>query len=555
MMRDDSPVRIDRAVPMDTADGTRLMATVYRPADDRPCPVLLMRTPYGKDLSPVIHVIDPERAAADGFMVVVQDVRGRYASEGEWNPYVSEAEDGAAAVAWAAALPGADGRIGMYGASYQGAALLAAASRRPPTLRGIAPMLCWRDPANGQTFRGGALELGKLVRWTLMNMGDRLARRIPDRDEAERMIAACAADLATLDAADYRPLPLSEQPLIRRYDPRSEFFDYLARADAGMLDWPALAAPDERHDVPALWIAGWFDAFLGDMIGNWQDDRAAGLPSRLVVGPWTHASHKRMVGEVDHGADAETIGAERRTFHDLLTGWFRHVFDDAPVVPPAVVTSFAMGSNRWQAGADFPPDPTAPLELFLDAHGRLAAEAPASAGSASYRYDPEDPAPTIGGATLMGGAFPAGPRDQSPLAARGDVLTFAGEPLVGPRRAAGWVSATLWVESDAPATDFVARLIDIAPDGRAIGVTDGILHRRYEPATATEIAIDLWATDHLFAAGHRIELQVTSSSFPRWQRALNVDAPLGEATESRPAQQRIRFGGHTPSRLTIGAPA
>ncbi|MET0360174.1 MAG: CocE/NonD family hydrolase, partial [Sphingobium sp.] len=193
-----SNVRIDRAMPMDAGDGVRLLATVYRPMDDSPCPVFLMRTPYGKDLSPAIHVIDPEKAVDQGFMVVVQDVRGRHGSGGNWNPYVSEAEDGARAVEWAAKLPGADGRVCLYGSSYQGAAAIAAASLRPPSLCASAPMLCWGDAACGQTFRGGALEIGKLVRWTLMNMGDRLARRIADPVEAERMIAQCAADLAAL---------------------------------------------------------------------------------------------------------------------------------------------------------------------------------------------------------------------------------------------------------------------------------------------------------------------------------------------------------------------
>jgi len=546
------PVEIDRSVAMRTADGTRLMATVFRPGGEGTHPVLLMRTPYGKDVSPAIHVVDPERAAADGFMVVIQDVRGRHASEGVWDPYLDEAADGAEAVEWAARLPGADGRVGMYGASYQGAALLAAASRRPPALKGIAPMLCWRDPANGQTFRGGALEIGKLVRWTLMNMGDRLARRIPDKALAERRIAECAADLAALDADSYRPLPLSRQPLIARYDPESEIFRYIARADAGALDSPRLTGEHDRHDVPALWIGGWFDSFLGDMIAQWRIDRDDGLDSRLVIGPWTHASQARTIGDVDHGPAATGFGPDGLSSHDLLTRWFRHVFDGTPSPLTEVTTSFAMGANAWTTGPAFPPAEAAPLDLFLAGHGGLTPLPDADERTIAYTYDPADPAPTIGGPTLMGGAFPAGPRDQQANGRRGDVLSFATEPLADPVRAAGWVSADLWVETDAPVTDIVVRLLDIAPGGRAIGVTDGILRRHYRPATPTAITVDLWATDYRFAAGHRIGLHITSSSFPRWQRALNTDEPLGEAMSSRPSHQRLFFGGDFPSRLCIG---
>ncbi len=485
-------------------------------------------------------------------MVVVQDVRGRHASGGVWNPYVSEADDGAQTVEWAARLPGADGRVCMYGSSYQGATALAAGSRRPPSLRAIAPMLCWGDPANGQTFRGGALEIGKLVRWTLMNMGDRLARRITDPAEADKMIAQCAADLAVLDAPDYRALPLSRQPLIDRYDPASEFFDYIANAERGDFGHPRLIADDQWPSVPALWIAGWFDAFLGDMIGMWERHQATGQTSQLVIGPWTHANQTQLVGELDNGDTAANVGPRQTGIHDLLTGWFRHILDGSPTPVPAPVTSFAMGGTEWVESETIPPAGVEPLTLYADNGGTLSATPSDEVASISYCYDPENPAPTVGGATLMGGAFPAGPRNQSALFMRDDVLGLATPPLSTAVRAAGWVQATLWVESDAPLTDFVVRLTDIAPDGSMLGVTDGIVRSRYEPGAPSRIEVDMWATDYRFGAGHRIGIQITSSSFPRWQRALNVDEPLGQVTQGREARQTLYFGGATPSSVRIG---
>ncbi|MET0138195.1 MAG: CocE/NonD family hydrolase, partial [Sphingobium sp.] len=208
----------------------------------------------------------------------------------------------------------------------------------------------------------------------------------------------------------------------------------------------------------------------------------------------------------------------------------------------------------WVDSETFPSQEVEPVNLYLTDDG-LSLTPPSDVGVAGYRYDPEDPAPTIGGATLRGGAFPAGPRDQSPLAERGDVLSFATSPLSSAVRVAGWVQATLWVESDAPLTDFVVRLIDIHEDGTMLGVTDGILRSHFEQGKPSRIEIDLWATDYAFAAGHRIGIQVTSSSFPRWQRAMNVDEPLGQVTQGRVANQQVYFGGDFPSSLRIGGGA
>jgi putative CocE/NonD family hydrolase len=542
---------IERDAPMRAHDGVRLISTVYRCAGAPPRPVLLMRTPYGKDLSPAIHVLDPADAARAGFVVIIQDVRGRYASEGTWRPYESDASDGYAAVEWAASLPYANGVVGMYGSSYQGSVQLAAAAMRPPALRSIAPMLCWSDPANGQTFRGGALELGKLLRWTMMCMPDRLARRIADVTEAERLVTDAQADFAAFDAEMYRPLPLGRHPLIRKYDPGSELLDYIKSADQGRLNLPVLAPPNHRREVPALWIGGWFDAFLGDMIREFQADRDLGLPSELIVGPWAHGNRSRKVGELDFGEQAEAIGAEQQSLQDVLLEWFRDTLCGQRVAGRPVRV-FAMGPDRWRDGKTFGSAGKPALALHLTADGGLAEE-PSQDAVCGFTYDPDDPAPTVGGPTLMGSPFPAGPSDQSALSQRTDVLLFQGSVLQQAITIADWILADLWVDSSAPCTDFVVRLLDIDPDGRQLGIADGITRERFEPSAGPrQITVDLWATDYKFAAGHRLGVQVTSSSFPRWDRNLNSGEPLMTAETAHIARQSLYVGVGKPSALYVG---
>ncbi len=545
---------IDRAATMSAPDGVRLVSTVYRDPAAGPRPVLLARTPYGKDDAPQIHVIDPAAAVRAGFVVITQDVRGRYASGGDWRPYERDAADGAAAVEWAAALPYCNGAVGMYGASYQGAALLAAASLRPPSLRAIAPMLCWRDPTEGQSFRGGALELGKLLRWTMMNMANRIERRIGDRDAARALIAEAAADLTALDARLYSPLPLGEQPLLRKYAPDCEVFDYLDAADRGDFDAPPMIPEGRRHDIPALWVAGWFDAFLGGMIREFHRDRAAGLASELLITPWSHANHTGQVGALDFGHDATRPGVGGEALGEVLLSWFSDtlVGERRPAHRARV---FAMGTNAWRDGDVFPEPQTPAAAFYLSADGGLTPQAGA-AGTCAFAYDPEDPAPTIGGATLMGGHFQAGPRDQAPLSARPDVLLFQGPVLDEPVTIADWVTAELWVESSAPCTDFVVRLLDIAPDGRQIGVTDGIRRVPLPQGQGPQkVEVDLWATHYAFAPDHRIGIQVTSSSFPRWDRNLNTGEPLMTAATPVVARQTVHVGGQAASRLRTGGAA
>lgn len=550
-------------VEMRARDGVVLRANIYRPDTPGRWPTLLMRTPYGKDSRLAIHVVDPHRAASSGFLVVVQDCRGRFRSEGEWRPYEADADDGADTVAWAAALPWSNGAVGMYGSSYQGSAQLAAESVHPPALRAIAPMCCWFDQSNGQSFRGGAIELGKLARWTLMNMPERL-RRVGRLDEANA--GALEQDMADLAAGGFTSLPLETFGPIHRYDPDNEVFDYI-RQGPGPGALPHLRRGEATVATPALWIAGWFDSFLGDALAGYRRCVEAAVPAQLVVGPWTHVDRSGTAGALDFGADAAGVGAEGLTLEEVILTWFRHWLPSPPAtetVPAAAVRTFLMGANRWEEADTWPGPATIARRWYLVPNGGLGERPPSEGGAQCYCYDPADPVPTVGGATIMGGDFPAGPADQAALARRSDVLVFASEPIASPVVVRGSVSVELFVSTDAPSTDFVARLVDIDPEGRHVCLTDGIVRLPAgaplpEPAervgstdpTIALCTIDLWATAYQFGVGHRIGLHVTSSSFPRWDRNLNTGEPPGTGQAMRAAAQSVWTGPEHPSCLVM----
>jgi putative CocE/NonD family hydrolase len=258
------------------------------------------------------------------------------------------------------------------------------------------------------------------------------------------------------------------------------------------------------------------------------------------------------VGDLDFGPAAEGVGEEPVPVQDTLLRWFTDTLIGGER-GGAPVQVFAMGPNQWRRQQAFPAAEAKGAIFYLTADGALAAE-PGPSGLRGFTYDPDDPVPTIGGATVMGDPFIAGPRDQSGLSKRADVLLFQTPPLDEPVALEGWVSADLWVESSAVCTDFVARLIDIHPDGRQIGVMDGIVRRDFAAGSGPhQVSIDLWATHYTLAAGHRLGLQVTSSSFPRWSRNPNTGEPLMTAQKVEKARQTVHVGGSAPSALRIGA--
>jgi putative CocE/NonD family hydrolase len=314
--------------------------------------------------------------------------------------------------------------------------------------------------------------------------------------------------------------------------------------------------------VPASHIGGWYDLHLGDTLAGFNALRAQGTPARLLIGPWSHLRQANPVGAVNFGtgASADFMNLETNV-RSLQLRWFDQWLKgtDTGLMAEPPVRLFVMGANIWRDEDDWPLARAIATPWYLRAGGGLSPQPPGAEAPDCYAYDPADPVPTRGGATLLTPEYPAGPYDQRPIEERPDVLVYRSLPLERATEVTGPVTVHLWASSSAPDTDFVARLTDIAPDGRSIILTDGIVRARYrefrtgappslvEPGRPYAYAIDLWATSNVFKAGHRIGLHVTSSSFPRWDRNPNTGHPFGADAELQVAHQQILHDRAHPS--------
>jgi putative CocE/NonD family hydrolase len=562
----DQRVVVDLDVDVPMRDGVVLRANVYRPADGR-WPVLLTRLPYGKDLPLGNASLDPVQAARRGYVVIVQDTRGRFMSEGDWRPFEAEAQDGVDTIAWAAGLPYADGQVGMYGMSYFGFTQWCAAIQQPPALKAIVPAVTWCDPLNGMAFRGGAVELGSAASWGLQMGFDQLARahrgNLPALGAA---IAALARELDELGPAGYASLPLAEFGPLRRHAVMDRFFEQLQRPmDRQLLDPITIVGKHDRVQVPTFNVGGWYDIFLADTLANFSAMRRLGRPTKLLIGPWAHTAYAMPVGELNFGFGAQLSFVNLESdFGRLQLRWFDHWLKgiDTGLLAQPPIRLFVMGANVWRDEQEWPLARAVETPFYLRSDGALSAEPPGQESSDRYTYDPRTPVPTYGGALLMAPEFPTGPRDQRRIEARPDVLVYTTPPLERDVEVTGPVRVELWACSSAPDTDFVARLVDVYPDGRAYNLTDGIIRARYrdgeqpsllEPGQPYRFTIDLWATSNVFKAGHAIRLQVTSSNFPRWDRNPNTGHPLGQdgPADLRVAEQTILHDAAHPSHVVL----
>jgi putative CocE/NonD family hydrolase len=545
-------------VPAQMRDGVTLRANVYRPPGPGPWPTLLSRHPYDKD-DPLVNSfwLDPMKAAREGFMVVIQDTRGRLASDGEWQPLRFEREDGYDSVEWAARLPGSNGKVGMYGCSYFGNTQLMAAVEQPPSLGAIAPSVTWSDPLDGLFSRGGALEIGLALSWSLA-MGAGYLPRLPlGSEELEQRITALLDDYDALPTKGFWELPVSDGRLLLKHEV----------PDLGTIrmlfepDFPAFsraAGEYERISVPSLHIGGWHDIFLQGTLDNYMGMAALGRPARLVIGPWAHdpAALSGAVGDLNFGIRSGAFGVPvhpEGDLGDLQLAWFRRYLlpdgDSAASAAEAPVRIFVMGRNEWRDEPFWPLERAHAERWFLTSGGALRSESPSpDGGSTGFNYDPAEPVPTVGGHISDIPTFPPGPRDQSSIEAREDLCVFTSEPLREDLEVTGPVRVVLHAESSAPSTDWVARLCDVHPDGRSFNLCDGILRAEVTEGVG-RYEIDLWSTSNVFLAGHRLRVHLTSSSFPRWDRNLNT----GNQAELRMqvARQRIHHSPEYPSWIEL----
>jgi putative CocE/NonD family hydrolase len=563
---------IERHIAATMRDRVVLRADVYRPATPRRLPALLHRTPYSKH--PGESESQYHRLARAGFVVVVQDTRGRYMSDGVAVPH-DEGADGFDAIAWVAALPYVDGRVGMLGGSYGATTQLLAAAERPPALVALFPSASYAS-RHDMVFQGGAFYLADGLSWNVGQAMDVRRRQFEPAVVRDRPIALSAEQRRQLEEEWLWRLPLqAANPLdIRTHAPG--YFDMLAHPGRdAWWDRFDVAMRHDRFEVPAYHLTGWYDALLNGTLANFTGLRAhaatdrARRNQRLIVGPWTHARptrDTRRIGDVDFGPSAG-FDAE-----SLLVAWYRHWMGDAPATtdfaaPP--VRLFVMGENRWRDEQEWPlaRARAKPLHLVSDGlansrfgRGRLVwslGEGDAAGASVdTFTYDPRTPVPT--GAA---GAYSRAPTDQRTLEERRDVLVYTSEPMTTPLEVTGPVQLVLWAASSATDTDFTARLVDVHPDGTARALTDGILRARYRssrtaptlltPGTPTEFVIEVGATSNVFLPGHRLRLEVSSSNFPRFDRNLNTGAPFGTDSVPVVARQTVFHDRLRASRLVL----
>jgi uncharacterized protein len=538
-------------------DGTILRACAYRPIGNGPWPVLLARTPYGNRDPEVITRLDPARAAGRGFLVIVQDCRGRFRSQGLWTPIANEPADGYDTICWAAQLPGSDGRVCMYGPSYLGHTQWAAISALPPHLCAAVPEFTWSNPDDGLTRRGGAYELGLVTQWTLTLGSNLLARRHAENPaELHKQLTALNTALDGLTTRTYWELP-PDQPLHRLGLPVPTAH--------------AVRSPNRTTVLPTLTVAGWYDSFLQGSLDNYLNARSAGSPATLIVGPWSHDNQTGRLGDIDFGGRAGAADLDGAgSLLDRELDWIeRQLAPNRAAAEPSgaeePVLLFVMGVNRWQRFPTWPPE-TVEVPWYLHDDGGLSRALPAlDSPPDEFAHDPHNPVPTHGGALLMPPEFPAGPLDQQEIERRDDVLVYTSTPLDAALEVIGRVRLRLIAESTAPSTDWVARLCDVDEDGVSRNIADGVVRTPHVPEhgqherRADEIHVDLWSTAHVFLPGHRLRLQIASSCFPRWDRNFGTPAASsgtsldasGQQPAAGAARQRVHHDLLRPSRLFL----
>ncbi|MBI4219717.1 MAG: CocE/NonD family hydrolase [Chloroflexi bacterium] len=568
-------LRDELVTPM--RDGTKLRADLYLPKGSGPWPTLLERTPYNKESSvEVATVKSPDYYARRGYAVVIQDVRGRYASEGEFRPFRPDGwgrqQDGFDTIERLARQTWCNGRIGMIGGSYAGHTQYGAAGAAPPHLTAIFARQAPANYHSGMFFPGGAFELGTFLHWATSQVRLDLKRYLSGTD-LERRNKELEDALSDIDRW-YSFLPVAEMPLLKGL--AGWYYEWLEQPADG--PWWQEVSPETRYraiDVPACHLGGWFDTFQQSTIdlfnGFSRGAKSARIREgqRLIMGPWHHGPPPMgcsVVGEFDFGPEA------RFDFNGARLPWFDYWLKgvDSGVMAEPPVRYFTMGINQWRTAPHWPPANSDFVRFYFRAgpagsadslnDGLLSKEEPAGTSEAdNYVYDPKDPIPTHGGALIYPGKPPAGPFDQRVVERR--CLTYSSEPLTQPLEVTGPVTAVLFASSSARDTDWVVRVCDVDPGGRSRPLCEGIVRARYRrslaepellvPGESYCFRVPLGSTSNVFLAGHRIRVSVTSSSFPRWDRNLNTGGQFAREAEGIVATNTILRDRFNPSHVEL----
>jgi uncharacterized protein len=588
-------VVVGEAVMIPMRDGVRLAADLYRPArDGRPVPgrfpALLTRTPYDKGGA----ASEGRYYAARGYVVVANDVRGRYASEGTWRLIADDPQDGYAVVEWIARQEWSDGRVGTFGTSYPGGTQHALAETSPPHLTTMIPIDSVSNCGVSGMRHGGAFEL-RFMNWIFQTGAPNSKAALANPALRQTLIESGRRIREHVDSLPVRPgttplrvVPEYESWLIEamKSGPETPFWH---RKGMSVVDHVG-----EYADVPVLHITGWYDSWARQVTMNYDAlSKAKKSPQRLLIGPWVHGGQtSNVAGEVEFSSEAgiDLLGVRLRWYDRWLRGERNGVDDDAPVL------LYIMGSGDdrrspegrlrhggfWRAEREWPLARTQPTRFYLHAGGGLSPATPDESSSRTvYTFDPHHPVPTIGGnlssnqGLVSNGGYDQRPRDDThaagnrlPLSERRDVLVFRTEPLEADLEVTGTVEVKLWIGSSCPDTDFTAKLLDEIPPsadyplGFDLNLGDSILRARYRegldhqapplrPSDVVPLTIVLYPTANVFKKGHRIRVDVSSSNYPRFDVNPNTGDPLGEYRRMVAADNTVYHEAAHPSHVVL----
>jgi len=529
-----APKLLHVRIPM--RDGVHLAANVFLPADNTRFPVILERTPYGKAASPGPSY---QSFLDRGYAVVLEDVRGRYESEGVFRPFTQESNDGDDTLNWIAAQAWSNGKIGMIGGSYRGIVQWKAALLNNPHLKAIFPVVAGDDEYRDRFYSaGGAMKLGHRLEWMAENL--KAPGYHPDFTRYTLHLPLRTADVAATGWVSGMFQQVLEHPAYDSF-------------------WKGISTRDQiaKVHVPVFSVGGWYDNFAESDLDGYAALSKSSNVNRVIIGPWPHNMSIPFEG-VDFGSDS--MLPIRQYQLDWFDQWL--MGKDSAMLSQPPVKIFVMGANQWRDEHEWPPKQARARDLYLSGDGVLIDKPAIQSSPDRYVFDPNTPVPTQGGSVCCNPqVFPWGPMDQRAVELRKDVLVYSTLPLKQDVEVIGPVQAILYVSTSARDTDFTAKLVDVFPDGYARNLTDGILRLRYRnslekpelahPGEVYKISVDAGVTGNVFLKGHRIRLEISSSNFPRFDRNPNTGGVITEATTLIPAKQTIYHDREHPSHVSL----
>lgn len=586
---------IDQKVMIPMRDGVRLSTDIYRPKGDGKHPVILSRTPYnfnswvdGKMTSR--SFTEALEAVKRGYVFVVQNERGRFFSEGEWDILGTPVTDGYDAFTWLASQSWSNCRIGLIGCSSTAEWQMAVASQKHPALAAIVAQgygagvgKVGRYQEQGNWYRGGAQQM-LFTSWLYGTQNDKYKPVLPKGMTQQDLIRIqrfydMGTEMPSVDwSKALRHLPVKD--IIRNVDGQIGVYeDMIARKPND----PAWFKGGLWHDhmpieVPGYWFVSWYDVSAGpnielfNHVRNSAKDRSVADNQYLVIAPVLHCSYKRATENTVVGE--RSVGDARLPYDELTWGWFdmhlKGESNDFRKNNPRV-RYYTMGANKWQSADSFPVPGTRMVPFYLSSNGKantrngdglLTAKVPASDKPDMFRYDPMNPVPSVGGnVCCIGNAVKGGALDQATVEMREDVLVYTSEELKEGVEVTGFIEATLYVSSTAPDTDVTLKLIDVHPDGKAYNLDETIQRLRYRegydkevfmtPGKVYPVKMSPMVTSNHFKPGHRIRIQISGSNFPRFDRNLNTGGSNYDESKGQVAETRIHHSKAHPSVIRI----